>query len=215
MAEIKVFYSRFNTTDQAAILKKWLPFLPTQLQQINAEYQLEADRARNLIGKLLLNKALRETGYHTILLENLKYTTYKKPYLSTEFDFSISHSGAYVLCAFSEKSLLGVDIEQIKTFDIQEVADMMSIHERVQISSAKNPVKEFYKIWTLKEAAIKAEGSGFSTNLHQKLRLLDNRIQLENQNWYTRELMFDEQYVAHLVSSSPIDTYELICINFE
>ena len=71
----------------------------------------------------------------------------KKPYLKTrEKFFSISHSGKYLVIAFSN-SECGVDIEEIKE------RNFVAISNRMKFSC--NNLEDFYKEWTKFEANYK------------------------------------------------------------
>lgn len=80
--------------------------------------------------------------------------------------FNISHSGGYVVLAFG-KAPLGVDIECVKRADLK-VAKRFFAKEEYDCL-AEMPETErgdiFYKIWTGKEAVVKASGAGLSVPL--------------------------------------------------
>jgi 4'-phosphopantetheinyl transferase len=80
--------------------------------------------------------------------------------------FSISHSRRYVACAFSRVKV-GVDIEQTDREIDPAVAKVLSGPERRHLDSLapKDRTAAFLEIWTMKEAALKAYGTGLSTPL--------------------------------------------------
>jgi 4'-phosphopantetheinyl transferase len=207
--KIKIFYSRFDRENKTAILNKWLSFIPKSLREINLKYRHEDDRVRNLLGKLLLAEALRNSGYHSFTLEDIQFNQFKKPYLSDDFDFSISHSGAYVFCAIGVNMKLGIDIEEISPVNFFEMTEVMNNYEWKHIRQSADPLKEYFKLWTLKEATIKAEGMGFFAGL-DKIVIERFSIQFERNIWYYKELFFDHNYSGHLVSSDPENDVEMI-----
>ena len=89
-----------------------------------------------------------------VSIENLSVTNNGKPFLSDSNVFiSLTHSKEYVGCAVSDKPV-GIDVEQIK--DVKD-----SVIERVCSKDeinylAKSGKDEFFTLWTLKEAYIKA-----------------------------------------------------------
>ncbi|PIF46131.1 4'-phosphopantetheinyl transferase [Chryseobacterium sp. 52] len=210
---VKIFYTKFTRDNRTAILHKWLSFLPFNLQKINNQLYNEEDKVRNLLGKLLLVEALQSFGYDSISIENMKYNQFKKPYLSQEFDFSISHSGSYVVCSMGKNVNLGIDIEEIKPINFLEMTPIMNDSEWKNIEQSENPLKEFFRFWTLKEAAIKAEGSGFFADL-DKIIIKEPVIQLENKTWFSQELKFDENYSGHIVTSDVQSHFEVIYKGF-
>jgi len=210
---VKIFYTKFNPENMTVILDKWLSFLPFQLRKINQSYRNEEDRVRNLLGKLLLDEALKTIGYDSISLDTIQYNQFKKPYLSQEFDFSISHSGMYVFCAIGKNLKLGLDIEEIKPINFSEMKNIMSNSEWKHINEASSPLNQFFKLWTLKEAVIKAEGTGFFVDLN-KIMIKNNVIHTENNHWFSRELMFNENYSGHIVTSNSESNFEMIFKEF-
>lgn len=70
-----------------------------------------------------------------------------KPHLKTrEKFFSLSHSGEYVVLAFSDNEC-GIDIEQIKDRDYKAIAERMKFNAKT--------LEDFYKEWTKYEAEYK------------------------------------------------------------
>lgn len=80
-------------------------------------------------------------------------------------DFSVSHSFDNGLLAFSEKGKIGADIEDRKLrHDIDgPIRDVFSLAEQQALDSAPHNAKVdmFFRLWTFKEAIIKATGEGF------------------------------------------------------
>lgn len=95
-----------------------------------------------------------------------------KPYvLQVPLAFNLSHSGNTAILAISQERLLGVDVEQWQRprnylalaehfFAPQESAWLRSLTEAEQAI-------QFYRLWTLKEALLKAQGCGIANNLAQ------------------------------------------------
>lgn len=85
-----------------------------------------------------------------------------KPYaVDLDVNFSISHSGDYVICAVSEKEI-GADIEKIREVKSDVSKRFASESETEYISSRKNGL---FEIWTLKEAYFKCIGTGINKNI--------------------------------------------------
>ena len=98
------------------------------------------------------------------------YHEYGKPYIlnKNKVCFNLSHSGQKAIIAIYEKDV-GIDIEHInrelKIKDITEFA--FNEQELLQLNtfSGNNQKKEFFKLWTKKEAILKAKGTGLFDDL--------------------------------------------------
>lgn len=100
-------------------------------------------------------------------------TDYGKPFITNPLRqalfFNVSHTDGLVVIAVSRQSVLGVDVEYG-----QRVLDDLPLMRRcftdaewqwLMSLSPNAQVQLFWKLWTLKEAVIKAEGKGVSMDL--------------------------------------------------
>ena len=83
-------------------------------------------------------------------------------------NFNVSHSGRHGLIGFAKRDGLGVDLEvRASGRDFDGIgSSVYGPWERRVLSAAAGSEKEhlFYRFWSLKEALIKALGTGFSLN---------------------------------------------------
>ena len=81
-------------------------------------------------------------------------------------EFNVSHGGRHGLIALADSGRLGVDLEErIPRHDLDGViAKAFAPRERRELAAAEGNSKLsiFFRLWTCKEALIKALGSGFS-----------------------------------------------------
>ncbi len=95
------------------------------------------------------------------------FNNFGKPYIPDnkyELQFNLSHSDDLIVFAFSVGTEIGVDIERVKKIeDMNGVADIcFTRFETNWMKSTESSTETFYKIWTIKEAFIKAIGEGFA-----------------------------------------------------
>lgn len=80
--------------------------------------------------------------------------------------FNVSHSGDHGLLAFAPNGRLGVDVEERHRRHDPDgpIREVFTLREREELAATEGDEKLrlFFKLWTLKEAAIKALGTGFS-----------------------------------------------------
>lgn len=102
-----------------------------------------------------------------------------KPYLENYSDkhFSISHSGNKIVMAVSSVDI-GVDTEVIRSRkNINIVAKRyFSKHEATTLSSSTDVDREFYKLWTLKEAQVKRNAVGIAQGLANATFTFENNL---------------------------------------
>ncbi len=83
--------------------------------------------------------------------------------------FSLSHSGDQAVLAVSEQREIGIDIERVRPLEHLDLARRyFHSNEVAAIESVKPPDEQllaFFRIWTLKEAVVKAIGKGLSIPL--------------------------------------------------
>lgn len=84
-------------------------------------------------------------------------------------DFSISHSGEYVVMTVSDRPV-GIDIEEID-FDIEISGMGKMVFSESENLVIKNDAKNFFCLWTKKEALFKAHGTGFINDYYNKTNL--------------------------------------------
>lgn len=78
--------------------------------------------------------------------------------------FNVSHSGPHGLIAFAPDGLLGVDVEELagrRNLDLL-MDGVLGEHEHREIASMEGDerLRAFFRLWTMKEALLKAYGRG-------------------------------------------------------
>lgn len=129
-------------------------------------YIRDEDRWRFFLGRALLFFGLK-TLFGLTTYE-LKLDPFGRPYLEFprhfSFDFNISHSGRWVLCAFVQEGKVGVDIADLSEFgDYQVLFDaVLTPQEKALMDSICSSLKQKYfaRYWTIKEAVLKFSGVG-------------------------------------------------------
>lgn len=135
-----------------AEVARMLPMVSTQRRE-------QAMKYKHLFGRFCCLKSwlmLQEMSGERMTGE-WKYNEHGKPYLPNGPYFSISHCKEGIAVAIDEKPI-GIDIEGIRRADEELIARVMNEEERVEMND-----RMFTRLWTQKEAIVKAEGVGIQS----------------------------------------------------
>ncbi|MBO9570648.1 MAG: 4'-phosphopantetheinyl transferase superfamily protein [Chitinophagaceae bacterium] len=178
-----------------------------EAEKSNRFYHRE-DAQRYLLSRILCRLLLAK--YNALLPQDIEFQKgrFDKPYIKHGEGmllpfFNWSHAQNILLIAFGN-SELGVDVEQIRDFDVEAVAGVtFNKAEQKFLSEGEMDLEDFFRLWTRKEAAVKAVGFG----LNEELRLfpvLDGPNHLEDTGagdgiiLQNTSLLVDEEYAASI-----------------
>ncbi|MTI47954.1 MAG: 4'-phosphopantetheinyl transferase superfamily protein [Firmicutes bacterium] len=163
-----IYAVRSNWKINSHYFDSLIKFLPTVEQNKINKYLKWEDAQKSLIGKILIRSIVinkygfKNKGIHFSINE------FGKPYLKDikEFNFNISHSGEWVVCAVDTRPI-GIDIEEINDFDFNIANNFFSTEEYSDLMNQDkmNRLEYFFDLWTLKESYIKMIGTGLSKGL--------------------------------------------------
>jgi 4'-phosphopantetheinyl transferase len=142
-----------------------------------ARFYFEPDRERYIAARGLLRRLLGQYLQTAPAEVTFRYGPRGKPEVeqpttAQAVQFNVSHRGSYALYAFVRAREVGVDVEQLRN-----VSEAMAIARNhftpaetrllEQATSASNGRECFFRLWTRKEAVIKAVGTGLSMPLDE------------------------------------------------
>ncbi len=186
--------------------------------------RLPADQQRFVVARGILRTLLGR--YLNLLPASIEFSAneYGRPAVAGAVTFSVSHSGDYALLAFANNLELGVDVEHISGERVvSELAHrILSTREYQRFNSLADAqrIPAFFQIWTLKEAVLKAIGSGLSIAPEsievafypdEPKLLASEAPQITQVNeWTLRSLSIgDEDYAAAIAVKHPNPLIEL------
>ena len=119
----------------------------------------------------LLSLALKKFGIaYTLGDTPVVYGECGKPSLAEhpEIHFNISHADGIAAVTVSEHEC-GIDCERVRAYDQRVMKRVCTAAEQAAISSAPENERDmlFFRLWTLKEAYVKALGKGLSFPLRK------------------------------------------------
>lgn len=170
----RVHLWRVNLDLPAVIIEELRVCLsPDEIDKAN-KFRFPQHNRRFVVARGVLRQLLG--NYLQISPREIKfqYSDRGKPYLTTtgfhnSLQFNISHSQEYALYGFTYDYPIGVDIEHLREMkDAVQIAQRFFSPQEFQsidnLDSAQQQ-KVFFKLWTAKEAYLKATGTGLSGSL--------------------------------------------------
>ncbi|MBV9784355.1 MAG: 4'-phosphopantetheinyl transferase superfamily protein [Acidisphaera sp.] len=157
--EIAVFYTRVPVLEREAIGKLMSALSPSERQRA-AGFAFDADRNAFVVAHALARRTLdRAPAQRPVRL-------------------SLSHSTGLAACAVAAADIgIGVDVEAIRHRpDLIAVAQNYFAESECRHLAALAPadqVRDFTRLWTLKEAAVKAAGADLTRGLQEFCFTLD------------------------------------------
>ena len=142
-----------------------------------SRFRQARDRWLFVLGRALLRYGLRKR--FGIEQPRLCLSANGKPRLDPDHgaEFNLSHTRGYVACAFGQACDLGIDVERVdRIIDGDGIARAyFAPSERDLLDRTPESTREdvFLRLWTLKEAVVKAAGLGLSLELGRFAVALD------------------------------------------
>ncbi len=144
----------------------------------------------------------------------------KKPVavtLNGSTHFNTSQSNDLILVAFSPDEI-GVDVEFVSNkFDYMDVLTYsFSPPEVAHVQKSKSSRQEFYKLWTRKEALLKATSKGLDDDLPNipsidGLHRVESEMLWTDKSWSVKSFNAGDEYVASFAHSGALDSRVLTC----
>jgi 4'-phosphopantetheinyl transferase len=155
---------------------EWRPHVPILRRLLAADervradrFRFEADAHRLIIGRGVLRMLIGELLHMLPERVAFTYSDSGKPSI-VGVHFNVAHSGELILIA-THKYRIGVDVERVdRMVDVVAMSGVcFTAGERALILESAATQEAFFRLWTRKEAWLKAVGSGLSV----PLRLVD------------------------------------------
>lgn len=204
------------------IWSKNLKSFPSEIEKISTilsseeieranKFHFERDRNRFIIARGTLRKIL--SRYLNIEPKKLQFTYSErgKPYLTnTSILFNLSHSQDLALYGITKINLIGIDLEYIRPInDAKSLAKRFFSPQEYNLINQLPPEKQqetFFKLWTCKEAYLKATGDGLAGGLEKVEISLNSEKPIEflsingdikaASNWYLYQFIPQVNYIA-------------------
>jgi 4'-phosphopantetheinyl transferase len=129
-------------------------------------YVFARDRDRFVRARSALRHILSSYAGASPVTLRFRYGSHGKPALvsARQLHFNLSHADDAAVVAVGDAHPLGIDLERVRR--LPDMAGMMNVicseGERRRLETAHDMAGVFWRLWTGKEAILKAMGAGFS-----------------------------------------------------
>lgn len=151
-----LIFDRMDECTEAEV-QRMLPLISTQRREQAMRYKHTFGRFCCLKSWLMLFDDVGMSRYRDA---EWRYNEHGKPYIEGGPYFSISHCKEGIAVAIDNQPV-GIDIESIRSADEALIERTMNEEERLRIKELGG--REFTRLWTQKEAVVKAEGVGIQS----------------------------------------------------
>jgi len=136
---------------------------------------------------------------------------YGKPYIpGSPLHFNLSHDDQFAVVALSLDGPVGIDLERLsRAAELSACADTFCHPAEI---AARPSASELLRIWTAKEAFVKARGTGFMTP-PEKIRITaDAALDEDGHAWPLHRLQHPalDHHVAHLCALPPLGSVVIL-----
>ena len=188
---IKIYLEDISTIDSEAKFNAYFDKLPKYRQEKIISLKNKNDKYLSLLAGRLLCDGLRDLGLYNYINKIVEDEN-GKPYIpDNPIYFSISHSGTKAMVVFSGNEV-GCDIQLMKKNSVSLAERYFTEEEHNEIKNSDDPVKTFFKLWTLKECYMKASGRGLSLGL--------KNIDVYNKDYISKSYVVDNDYMVSYVA---------------
>jgi 4'-phosphopantetheinyl transferase len=171
--EIPVWWLASDAAEPAD-LRRWLDMLDAEERERAARFWVDLDRREYIAAHALLRVMLTHYIGQPVQEWRFSIGEYGKPmitslYGGSDLDFNLAHTRGLVAAAITSQGRIGIDVERIDPAksDTAIATDFFAPAELALLR--RSPPADwphwFFRLWTLKEAYIKALGTGLNTRL--------------------------------------------------
>ncbi len=180
-----------------------------EILRASAFYKNE-DRERFIICRAVLKKLLGLYLKRSPELIKIIPGQNKKPVIKDDryLHFNVSHSKDCIAFAVADTDT-GIDVEYMdENFNYHSIEEMCFTPAEINyIKESSIPVNEFFKLWTRKEALLKADGQGLNNDMNKLNCLKDFHVSeikgSHYNNYVINSFKIEKNYIASIAYNCP------------
>lgn len=154
---------------RADVRERFAGWLSAEERARAARFVRDADRERFVVGRGLARCLLTDVTGIDPVEWRFEVDERGRPEVAapvTPWRFSISHTDGAVACVAARGAACGVDVERVRALrDWRGVAEQVfsrDERQRLEALGERHRPELFFRLWTLKEAYVKARGAGLT-----------------------------------------------------
>jgi 4'-phosphopantetheinyl transferase len=205
---IKILVYEVKTKNLTGSYKSLLKYFSAREKKLLARKRNTYKYILSIIAKVTVKKLISDLINISIKDIEMYEGKFGRPYVlrpdGSYFDFNISFSDNFFAIAITDNGRIGIDIEYVKDFDIDSLNNIFSSTEMeyiLSVSKKDESLEKFYKLWTCKEAIVKAEGTGLLNipkldfnNSH--MLNMKNKITWNNNVYFLNTIKFNKLIIS-------------------
>jgi 4'-phosphopantetheinyl transferase len=170
-----------------ALYESLLGFVSDDRRQRVKKFFRREDACRSIVGEALAKYCVGKAAGVPPDTISFRVDSFGKPHLDLrekEIQFSVSHSGSWVVCAVDEGPV-GIDVERVRKYDPDIAKRFYHPNEYTALIALPEHERNdrFFDLWTIKESYIKALGKGLSQALDSfEILFENNAIRMQTQS---------------------------------
>ena len=148
-------------------VSSYLPYASAERRESVARFRHASDRSRSLWAELFARQRLAAAAGVSFSEIEITHDEKGKPFWKgSSFFVSLSHSGGYIAVAVGQDAV-GVDVEKKRKAAPAVAKRWFRPEENALLETLSEPERTrlFFRLWTMKEAALKYAGEGLSGGL--------------------------------------------------
>ncbi len=169
-------------------------------------------RLEYVYGRLLMRHTLAHLLGAQPRTLTFREARFGKPYLEASSGdgaagvaFNLSHAGGHIILGISQRGEIGIDIEVVRDYSASVAGRYFHEDEKALLEglAPASRARAFYRLWTAKEACVKALGIGLGYPLHNVPVTLENTGHSAGVSWRRLEC---EPAVESVVALQRLDS---------
>lgn len=207
--EIHVFAAPIAVT----IPEQWYAALSADERERGARFLRPMHQQRFITARAILRQLLGQYLNVDPAVIQFSFGEHDKPALAgphaNSLQFNLSHSDDMAVYAFTRSGAIGIDIEKIQSENKSDIAERFFSPAEIAALATLAPSEQaagFFRLWSRKEAIIKANGKGLAQPLSSFSVALDAQqetIHVDQQVWTLYPLAIQSEYAAALAVAKP------------